>query len=64
MRRTARSAGYTGASDELNDALLRLIALMNAQGVEIKDTLPLSQSSPYVYDTETRTDEVSTCTPR
>lgn len=37
--------------DELNDALLRLIALMNAQGVEIKDTLPLSQSSPYVYDT-------------
>lgn len=28
--------------DELNDALLRLIALMNAQGVEIKDTLPLS----------------------
>ena len=37
--------------DELNDALLRLIALMNAQGVEIKDTLPLSRSSPYVYDT-------------
>ena len=37
--------------DELNDALLRLIDLMNAQGVEIKDTLPLSQSSPYVYDT-------------
>ena len=24
---------------------------MNAQGVENKDTLPLSQSSPYVYDT-------------
>ena len=38
-------------SDELNDALLRLIDLMNAQGVEIKDTIPLSQSVPYAYDT-------------
>ena len=39
------------SSDELNDALLRLIDLMNAQGVEIKDTIPLSQSVPYAYDT-------------
>ena len=39
------------SSDELNDALLRLIELMNAQGVEIKDTIPLSQSVPYAYDT-------------
>ena len=31
------------SSDELNDALLRVIELMNAQGVEIKDTLPLAQ---------------------
>ncbi len=38
-------------SDELNDALLRLIELMNAQGVEIKDILPLSQDAPYAYDT-------------
>ena len=39
------------SSDELNDALLRLIDLMNAQGVEIQDTLPLSQSVPFAYDT-------------
>ena len=39
------------SSDELNDALLRLIDLMNAQGVEIKDTIPLSQSVPFAYDT-------------
>ena len=39
------------SSDELNDALLRLIELMNAQGVEIRDILPLSQEAPYVYDT-------------
>ncbi len=39
------------SSDELNDALLRLIELMNAQGVEIQDTLPLSQSVPFAYDT-------------
>ena len=39
------------AHDELNDTLLRLIDLMNAQGVEIKDTIPLSQSVPYAYDT-------------
>lgn len=39
------------SSDELNDALLRLIELMNAQGVEIRDILPLSQETPYVYDT-------------
>ena len=39
------------SSDELNDALLRVIELMNAQGVEIKDTLPLSKTSPYAYDT-------------
>ena len=38
-------------SDELNDALLRVIDLMNAQGVEIKDTLPLARTSPYAYDT-------------
>ncbi len=31
------------SSDELNDALLRVIELMNAQGVEIKDTLPLAR---------------------
>lgn len=24
---------------------------MNAQGVEIKDTLPLARTSPYTYDT-------------
>ena len=24
---------------------------MNAQGVEIKDTLPLARTSPYAYDT-------------
>ena len=40
------------AHDELNDALLRLIDLMNAQGVEIKDTIPLSQSVPSHSDTE------------
>ena len=39
------------SSDELNDALLRVIDLMNAQGVEIKDTLPLARTSPYAYDT-------------
>ena len=39
------------SSDELNDALLRVIELMNAQGVEIKDTLPLARTSPYTYDT-------------
>ena len=39
------------AHDELNDALLRLIDLMNAQGVEIQDTIPLSQSVPFAYDT-------------
>lgn len=39
------------SSDELNDALLRVIELMNAQGVEIKDTLPLARTSPYAYDT-------------
>ena len=39
------------SSDELNDALLRLIELMHAQGVEIRDILPLSQEAPYVYDT-------------
>ena len=39
------------SSDELNDALLRVIDLMNAQGVEIKDTLPLARISPYAYDT-------------
>lgn len=39
------------SSDELNDALLRVIGLMNAQGVEIKDTLPLARTSPYAYDT-------------
>lgn len=39
------------SSDELNDALLRVIELMNAQGVEIKDALPLARTSPYAYDT-------------
>ena len=39
------------SSDELNDALLRVIGLMNAQGVEIKDALPLARTSPYAYDT-------------
>ena len=39
------------AHDELNDALLRLIDLMNAQGVEIQDTIPLSQNVPFAYDT-------------
>ena len=39
------------AHDELNDALLRLIGLMNAQGVEIQDTIPLSQNVPFAYDT-------------
>ena len=39
------------AHDELNDALLRLIDLMNAQGVEIQDALPLSQNVPFAYDT-------------
>ena len=39
------------SSDELNDALLHVIDLMNAQGVEIKDTLPLARTSPYAYDT-------------
>mgnify|MGYP001092915431 CR=1 FL=1 len=39
------------SSDELNDALLRVIDLMNAQGVEIKDMLPLARTSPYAYDT-------------
>ena len=39
------------SSDELNDALLRVIDLMNAQGVEIKDSLPLARTSPYAYDT-------------
>lgn len=39
------------SSDELNDALLRVIELMNAQGVEIKDALPLARTSPYTYDT-------------
>lgn len=34
------------SSDELNDALLRLIELMHAQGVEIRDILPLSQEAP------------------
>ena len=38
------------SSDELNDALLRVIELMNAQGVEIKDALPLARTSPYAYD--------------
>ena len=39
------------AHDELNDALLRLIDLMNAQGIEIQDTIPLSQNVPFAYDT-------------
>ena len=39
------------SADELNAALLRVIELMTAQGVEIKDTLPLSRNSPYAYDT-------------
>ena len=39
------------AHDELNGALLRLIDLMNAQGVEIQDTIPLSQNVPFAYDT-------------
>ena len=39
-------------SDELNDALLRLIALLDEQGVECRDALPLSRTSPYPYDTE------------
>ena len=39
------------SSDELNDALLHVIDLMNTQGVEIKDTLPLARTSPYAYDT-------------
>ena len=38
-------------SDELNDALLRLVQLMDEQGVAVKDTLPLSQKEPYAYDT-------------
>ena len=38
-------------SGELNDALLRLIALLDAQGVDCLDVLPLSQQSPYPYDT-------------
>ena len=38
-------------SDELNDALLRLVQLMDEQGVTVKDTLPLSQKGPYAYDT-------------
>ena len=37
--------------DELNDALLRLIALMNAQGVEIKESNSMVPIVPfYTYD--------------
>ena len=36
------------SSDELNDALLRVIELMNAQGVEIKDPTTLTGSALYL----------------
>ena len=37
-------------SDALNDALLRLLALLRAQDVEWFDELPLSRARPYAYD--------------
>ena len=36
-------------SDELNDALERLILLLDEQSVELQDMLPLEQSSPFTY---------------
>ncbi len=38
-------------SGQLNAALTRLIALLDSQGAEYHDALPLSLASPYVYDT-------------
>ena len=37
-------------AEELNDALLRLVTLLEEQGVDCRDALPLSYSSPYPYD--------------
>lgn len=39
------------AGDALNDALTRLLALLDEQGVACRDSLPLSQQAPYPYDT-------------
>ncbi|MBQ9459474.1 MAG: penicillin-binding protein A [Oscillospiraceae bacterium] len=38
------------AADDLNDALLRLIALLRRNGVEWFDELPLTDAAPYAYD--------------
>lgn len=38
------------SSDELNNALLRVIDLLDEQGVALNETLPLSQENPYLYD--------------
>lgn len=35
---------------ELNDAILRLYRLLDVQGIEYDDDLPLSRTSPYVYE--------------
>ena len=37
-------------AEELNDALLRLVELLDAQDVACSDALPLSHTSPYLYD--------------
>lgn len=39
------------SSEELNDALLRIIALLDEQDCALNTTLPLSPESPYAYDT-------------
>ena len=38
------------ASDELNDALLRLMALLRRERIEWYDELPLTATAPYDYD--------------
>lgn len=37
-------------SEDLNDAILRLFALLDEKGIEYSDDLPLSRSTPYVYE--------------
>lgn len=39
------------ADDELNDALERLVALLEEEGVAYDDALPLSYDYPFAYDT-------------
>lgn len=39
------------SEDELNDTLVRLIALLEEQGADYHDSLPLSYDYPFAYDT-------------